>query len=192
MQRHGEPLHDRMRDAVLAGRHPPGQRHERGAERPASKQRPGAARRGAAAGAAAAQAEVLGGDHRRRRAARRVRHHADPGVGDPRRDRHVPDGCITPDEAYEEIDWMVLVLLGAIIPLGLAMQNTGTAELLAARWWCVRREPLGLYGVLATFYLLTSVLTELISNNAAAVVLTPIAIATRSRSAHRRCRSSLP
>jgi di/tricarboxylate transporter len=86
-------------------------------------------------------------------------------------------GCITPDEAYEEIDWMVLVLLGAIIPLGLAMQNTGTAELLAGL--VVRAtEPLGLYGVLATFYLLTSVLTELISNNAAAVVLTPVAIAT--------------
>jgi di/tricarboxylate transporter len=38
-------------------------------------------------------------------------------------------------------------------------------------------RPLGLFGVLATFYLLTSLLTELISNNAAAVVLAPIAIA---------------
>jgi di/tricarboxylate transporter len=86
-------------------------------------------------------------------------------------------GCITPDEAYEDIDWMVLVLLGSIIPLGLAMQNTGTAELIAAM--LVRAtEPLGLYGVLATFYFTTSLLTELISNNAAAVVLTPIAIAT--------------
>jgi di/tricarboxylate transporter len=86
-------------------------------------------------------------------------------------------GCVTPDEAYEDIDWMVLVLLGSIIPLGIAMQNTGTAEILAGG--LVRAtEPLGMYGVLATFYLLTSVLTELISNNAAAVVLTPIAIAT--------------
>jgi di/tricarboxylate transporter len=85
-------------------------------------------------------------------------------------------GCITPDEAYEEIDWMVIVLLGAIIPLGLAMQNTGTAELIATQLLQLTR-PLGLFGVLATFYLLTSVLTELISNNAAAVVLAPIAIA---------------
>jgi di/tricarboxylate transporter len=38
--------------------------------------------------------------------------------------------------------------------------------------------PLGLLGVLAAFYLLTSLLTELISNNASAVVLTPIAVAT--------------
>jgi di/tricarboxylate transporter len=86
-------------------------------------------------------------------------------------------GCITPDEAYEDIDWMVLVLLGAIIPLGLAMRNSGTAELIAGALVGLTR-PLGPYGVLASFYLLTSVLTELISNNAAAVVLTPIAIAT--------------
>jgi len=86
-------------------------------------------------------------------------------------------GCIRPDEAYEDIDWMVLVLLGAILPLGIAMRNTGTAALIAGALVDLTR-PLGAHGVLATFYLLTSVLTELISNNAAAVVLTPIAVAT--------------
>jgi di/tricarboxylate transporter len=86
-------------------------------------------------------------------------------------------GCITPDEAYEEVDWMVIVLLGAIIPLGIAMQNTGTAQIIAGHLLGVF-QPLGLFGVLAMFYLLTSLLTELISNNAAAVVLTPVAIAT--------------
>ncbi|CAN5765449.1 SLC13 family permease [soil metagenome] len=84
--------------------------------------------------------------------------------------------CLTPDEAYEDIDWMVLVLLGSIIPLGLAMQNTGTAQILAAGLLEVT-EPLGLYGSLAALYLLTSLLTEVISNNAAAVVLTPVAVA---------------
>jgi di/tricarboxylate transporter len=84
--------------------------------------------------------------------------------------------CLTPDEAYEDIDWMVLVLLGSIIPLGLAMQNTGTAQILAAALLGVT-EPLGLYGSLAALYLLTSLLTEVISNNAAAVVLTPVAVA---------------
>jgi di/tricarboxylate transporter len=86
-------------------------------------------------------------------------------------------GCLTPDEAYEDMDWMVLVLLGSIIPLGIAMRNTGTAELIAGLL-VGATQPLGMYGVLATFYLTTSLLTELISNNAAAVVLTPIAIAT--------------
>jgi di/tricarboxylate transporter len=86
-------------------------------------------------------------------------------------------GCLTPDEAYREVDWMVIVLLGSLIPLGLAMQNTGAAEFIAAGLLRVT-SPLGLLGVLAAFYLLTSLLTELISNNAAAVVLTPIAVAT--------------
>lgn len=85
-------------------------------------------------------------------------------------------GCLTPDEAYEEIDWMVVVLLGAILPLGLAMQNTGAAGFIAGGVVTLT-EPLGPYGVLAAFFVLTSLLTELISNNGAAVVLTPIAIA---------------
>jgi di/tricarboxylate transporter len=86
-------------------------------------------------------------------------------------------GCLTPDEAYREIDWMVIVLLGSLIPLGIAMQNTGAAEFIAGGILRLT-SPLGLLGVLAAFYLLTSLLTELISNNAAAVVLTPIALAT--------------
>ncbi|MFW6205748.1 MAG: SLC13 family permease, partial [Gemmatimonadota bacterium] len=57
-------------------------------------------------------------------------------------------GCLTPDEAYEEIDWMVIVLLGSLIPLGVAMQNTGAAELAAAGLLRLT-VPLGHYGVLA-------------------------------------------
>ena len=86
-------------------------------------------------------------------------------------------GCLKPEEAYREVDWMVIVLLGTLIPLGIAMQHTGAAEFLAVRLLRVT-SPLGLLGVLAAVYLLTSILTELISNNAAAVVLTPIAVAT--------------
>jgi di/tricarboxylate transporter len=86
-------------------------------------------------------------------------------------------GCLTPDEAYEDMDWMVLVLLGAIIPLGIAMQETGTAELLVAGA-LGPMERIGPLAVLAAFYLLTSLLTEAISNNAAAVVMTPLAVAS--------------
>jgi len=86
-------------------------------------------------------------------------------------------GCVTPEEAYEDVDWMVLVLIGSVIPLGLAMQKTGASDLIAAKLLQLT-TPLGPVGTLATFYLLTSLFTEVISNNAAAVVLTPIAIAT--------------
>jgi di/tricarboxylate transporter len=85
-------------------------------------------------------------------------------------------GCIRPDEAYGDVDWMVIVLLGGVIPLGLAMQNSGAAAFIAGSLVNVA-APLGLYGTLAAFYLLTSLLTEIISNNAAAVVLTPVAVA---------------
>jgi di/tricarboxylate transporter len=85
-------------------------------------------------------------------------------------------GCIRPDEAYRDVDWMVLVLLGAIIPLGIAMTNTGTATFLAGRIMTLT-EPLGPHGTLAAFYLFTSVLTGIMSNNATAAILTPVAVA---------------
>jgi di/tricarboxylate transporter len=85
-------------------------------------------------------------------------------------------GCLTPDEAYEDVDWQPLVLLGSLLPLGIAMQNTGAAELLAAHFLDVTRG-LGPTGVLVAFYLLTSILTEVISNAATAVVVTPLAVA---------------
>ena len=88
-------------------------------------------------------------------------------------------GCLTPEEAYEEMDWMVVILLGAILPLGIAMQNTGAAGYVAAAVVELTR-PLGPHGVLAAFFVLTMGLTSVISNNAAAVVLTPIAVAAAS------------
>jgi di/tricarboxylate transporter len=86
-------------------------------------------------------------------------------------------GCVTAEEAYEEVDWMVVVLLGSIIPLGLAMQKSGAAALIAGLLVEVT-EPLGLYGTLGGVFLLTTLLTAVISNNAAAVVLIPVVIAT--------------
>ncbi len=88
----------------------------------------------------------------------------------------VLSGCLRPDEAYRDMDWMVLVLLGGVIPLGVAMQNTGTAAFIAGGIMQVV-QPIGPIGALGAFYILTSLLTQLISNNAAAIVLTPIAVA---------------
>lgn len=85
-------------------------------------------------------------------------------------------GCLTPEEAYDEMEWMVVILLGAILPLGIAMQNTGAAGYLAAGVLDLTR-PLGPHGVLAAFFVLTMAFTSIISNNGAAVVLTPIAVA---------------
>jgi di/tricarboxylate transporter len=86
-------------------------------------------------------------------------------------------GCVTPEEAYKEVDWMVLVLLGSLIPLGLAMQNTGAAQFLADGVLGIARG-LGPHGILVSLYILTSLLTSVISNNATVLVVTPIALAT--------------
>lgn len=84
---------------------------------------------------------------------------------------------LTPDEAYEAIDWRVILLLAGIIPLGVALDKTGGASLVAEQLLAV----LGPYGPLATLaaiYLMTSILTEFMSNNASAVLVVPIALAT--------------
>ena len=84
---------------------------------------------------------------------------------------------IDPDEAYEAIDWRVILLLAGIIPLGIALQKTGGAALAANQLINL----VGHYGptaTLAAVYLMTSTLTEFMSNNASAVLLVPIALAT--------------
>jgi di/tricarboxylate transporter len=86
-------------------------------------------------------------------------------------------GALTTQEAYEDMDWSVVVLLAAIIPLGLAMRDTGTADWLAHELLGLV-TPLGPYGILAAVYVVTAALTSVISNAAAALVLVPVAIAT--------------
>ena len=86
-------------------------------------------------------------------------------------------GCLSMEEAYSAIDWKVIFLLAGILPLGIALEKVGAAQLLAEH----TLHFLGAYGpiaVLAAFYLLTAILTEFMSNNASAVLLAPIAIST--------------
>lgn len=85
-------------------------------------------------------------------------------------------GCLTMEEAYESVEWSVIFLLAGVIPLGIAVERSGAARVVAettlgAVGW------LGPVAVLSAFYLLGSLLTEMMSNNATAILLTPIAIA---------------
>jgi di/tricarboxylate transporter len=85
--------------------------------------------------------------------------------------------CITPDEAYREVEWKAVILIGCMLSLGAAMAETGAAEYLASlivKWSAGH----GITWVLAGFFLLTVVLTQPMSNQAAAVVIVPIAIQT--------------
>jgi di/tricarboxylate transporter len=83
--------------------------------------------------------------------------------------------CISLEEAYKAIDWKVIFLLGGIFPLGMALQQSGTAALLANSLM----QPLVKLGplyILAALYLITAIMTETMSNNAAAILLAPIAL----------------
>jgi di/tricarboxylate transporter len=82
--------------------------------------------------------------------------------------------CISLEEAYKAINWKVIFLLGGILPLGIALQESGTAQLLVNSLL----QPLIKFGpviVLALLYFITAVMTETMSNNAAAILLAPIA-----------------
>ena len=83
--------------------------------------------------------------------------------------------CITPEEAYQQVEWKALVLIGCMLTLGVAMQVTGTAQFLAellvklvGSW-----NPLWL---LSGFFVLTVLLTQPMSNQAAAAVVIPVAL----------------
>ena len=85
--------------------------------------------------------------------------------------------CLRLEEAYHAINWQVIFLLGGILPLGIAMQKTGAAGFIAGRAVGMVGD-MGPVAVLAVVYLMTSVMTDTMSNNAAAVLLAPIAIST--------------
>jgi di/tricarboxylate transporter len=85
-------------------------------------------------------------------------------------------GLIEPDEAYRAIDWRVILLLAGILPLGIALQKSGGANL-AADFMIGTLGGFGPLAALAAVYLMTSIATEFMSNNASAVLVVPIALA---------------
>lgn len=86
-------------------------------------------------------------------------------------------GCLTSEEAHQAINWKVILLLAGVIPLGVAMDETGAARLLA-EGILSGLGPWGATAVLSGFFLLTLLLTSVMSNQATAAILAPIAIQT--------------
>ena len=87
---------------------------------------------------------------------------------------------ISTREAYGSINWPVIVFIAAFIPFGIAMETSGAALLIGnsvtslAKLFPANLAP---YVLLSSLYFITAILTAVVSNNAAAIVLTPIAIA---------------
>jgi di/tricarboxylate transporter len=86
-------------------------------------------------------------------------------------------GCLTMDEAYQNVDWRTVFLVAGMLPLGIAMETSGAAWFLAD----VLLDVVGGFGpraVLGGIYILVALLTQPMSNAAAVVLVTPIAIDT--------------
>ncbi len=83
--------------------------------------------------------------------------------------------CLTTEEAYESVDWRLMVLIGSMMAFGTAMSKTGAAAF-AADLLVEHLAPLGRHALLVGFFLLTLLLTQPMSNQAAALVLLPVAV----------------
>lgn len=84
-------------------------------------------------------------------------------------------GCFDFEDVYEAMDWKIIVLLGAILPLGIALDRTGLARHIVDAGMML----VGDHGPLAALlmvYLLTALLTEMMGHNPSVVLMVPIAI----------------
>lgn len=83
--------------------------------------------------------------------------------------------CCTEDEARQSIDWSVLLVIGASLGIGQALDTSGAAQFVASR--LINLASGHPWMVLVMVYFVTMVFTELVTNNAAAVLVFPIALA---------------
>ena len=83
--------------------------------------------------------------------------------------------CVEPEEAFKSVDWQIIALIVAMLSIGTALEKTGLVESIVALAtpWLGTAGPMV---ALVTIYLLSLALTELVTNNAVAVVVTPIGI----------------
>ena len=89
-------------------------------------------------------------------------------------------GVLEPNELYDAVEWDVIFLLAGVIPLGIALERTGAAAFLAAQIVAWGGD-LPAVVVLWVFYLVTGLITEVISNNASVVLLIPVAAASAAQ-----------
>ena len=85
--------------------------------------------------------------------------------------------CLPLRKVYDSVDWKIVFLLACLIPMGTALEQSGAADLVV-RVLLGGIQNLGPSVVLAAFFLVTALLTGVLSNNATALLLAPIAVST--------------
>jgi di/tricarboxylate transporter len=84
-------------------------------------------------------------------------------------------GCLKPGELYEAVRWDVIFLLASLIPLGTAMEKSGTTQWLAAQLVTLGQSLSG-YALLTVLFVATTLLTAILSNSAAVILLLPVGV----------------
>ena len=88
----------------------------------------------------------------------------------------IVSGCLSIEEAYAAIEWRSVVLVGGMLPMGLALTKTGAANMIA-QYLATALDRFGPWALLAGFFLVTAVLTQFIPGGSATpLVIAPIAI----------------
>tara|TARA_Y100000817_G_scaffold116186_1_gene91128 strand:+ start:7612 stop:9399 length:1788 start_codon:yes stop_codon:yes gene_type:complete len=93
-------------------------------------------------------------------------------------------GAISPEEAYQSINWSVIIMIAAFVPVGIAMERSGAAEIIASLVsnfgsnFDVQMAP---HASMSLMFLISIIITSLMSNNTAAIILIPIAISVSTQ-----------
>ena len=93
-------------------------------------------------------------------------------------------GAISPEEAYQSINWSVIIMIAAFVPVGIAMERSGAAEMIASLVsnfgsnFDVQMAP---HASMSLMFLISIIITSLMSNNTAAIILIPIAISVSTQ-----------
>ncbi|MGB3721624.1 MAG: SLC13 family permease [Pacificimonas sp.] len=88
--------------------------------------------------------------------------------------------CIDAEEAWQCIDGSVLVLIFGMLAVGVGLQNSGTVDLIVS-WVSPLLQTAPIFLTLIIIYALTSTLTEIVTNNAVAVLMAPIVLGLASQ-----------
>jgi len=83
--------------------------------------------------------------------------------------------CITIENAYKSVEWRIIFLLAGLIPLGIALENTGASQFIGDNLFYMLKDA-PVFVVIASVFLITTLLSSIVSNNATAILLAPIAI----------------
>ena len=86
-------------------------------------------------------------------------------------------GAITPQEAYHSVNWSVIVMIAAFIPVGIAMERSGAAEILGSSiitFSDMFHPELAPRAAMSLLFFVAAFITSIMSNNTAAIALVPV------------------